>query len=210
MHDEAFADAARPAPRCILKLPMLPYSIGHEIILTRQRNDLVCLSWDKFADLSPEHQQFALKQACLVCYRTWKQNANPERWLRLWSWIIRKTDWALAVAEFRTYRFEGMMFPPVPDPRFVQGKTGDEEAGRTLGSPLMARLIHYLRSNGIPETAIMDYPLGRAAFEYFAYLEENGRINVENSDEAETRESFNANVEAFKREAKEQKDTCQV
>ena len=44
MHDALFADAARPERVSILHLLMLDYSIGHELLLWRQRNPLVTLS----------------------------------------------------------------------------------------------------------------------------------------------------------------------
>lgn len=203
MHDAAYARAARPALRRILRLPMLHYSIGHEIILQSQGNPLVTLTEAEFNELTITLQIDAIRRAALVCHHTWAGNSQPERWLGLWSWTIRNTDWPLEIAEFRIYRAEGSTAPPITAPEFSDTPV-DEDApkGRSIGSPLLARLVNFLAArpstlNPQPSTNLMDYPLGAALFEYFASMEEQGRIHIENAGEQETRESFEANKAAI-------------
>lgn len=203
MHDAAYARAARPALRRILRLPMLHYSIGHEIILQSQENPLVTLTEAEFNDLPIARQINAIIRAALVCSRTWDGNSQPERWLGLWSWTIRNTDWPLEIAEFRIHRAAGSTAPTITAPEFSDTPV-DEDApkGRSIGSPLLARLVNFLRAqdSGLRTQnsgLVEDYPLGRALFEYFASMEEQGRIHIENADEQETRESFEANKAAI-------------
>lgn len=195
MFKEAFADAARPAPRCILRLPMRPYSIGHELILTQRRNPLVCLSETEFNTLPISQQIAAVINAALICYRTWDENHRRERNLWLWGWFIRRTDWPVAIMEFRIYRAEGSLAPRITESRFSDIPPSDDSVSRAFGSPFLARLIHFLSQRPLsiiqpPLNPVMDYPFGQAAFEYMAAGEEQGRVQVENESEHETRTSF--------------------
>ena len=54
MSSIVFADALRPSPVRILRLPMRPYSLGHELILLQQRNPLLFLTPDEFGKLTIE------------------------------------------------------------------------------------------------------------------------------------------------------------
>lgn len=203
MHDLAFADAARPAPRRILRLPMRPYGIGHELILQSRRNPLVCLTHEEFNHLPVAQQISAAITAALVCYRTWDENSKRERNLRLWGWFIRNTDWPLTIADFRNYRNEGSICPRITEDQFSD-MPSESDGSRSFGSPFLARLINFLSSRPASIlhhqpmlNPIMDYPLGLAAFEYFASGEEQGRVQVENTSEQETRESFEKNQAAI-------------
>ena len=89
MHDLALADAARQASVRILRLPMLEYSIGHELTLLSQRNPLL---FDLFPGLPEEARRAALIRAALVCHRTWSQQYRRERNMWFWGWLIRKAD----------------------------------------------------------------------------------------------------------------------
>ena len=217
MHDEAFADAARPAPRCILRLPMQAYSIGHELILTTKRNTLLSANVSEFQSLPQPQQIQALISAAYVCSQTWEQNnhvsygfwsnlLDSRRWKR-WERAISGVNWAVEIADFRNYRQAGSLCPPLTDNRFSESSS-DGDAGRTYGSPFMARLVNYLRQSMVPESVLMDYPLGRAAFEYFAYLEEQQRAQVENANEQETRLSFEKHAADIALEQAEREVSC--
>ena len=165
---------------------MLDYSIGHELLLIAKRNPLVMLPESQFNELPDPEQRRAIIGAALLCSNTWKSNQKPHKWTRLWGWLIRKENFELAIAEFRQYRAEGSRFPRIPSSFAADEDPRDK--GRACGSPFLARLIVHLRKTGIPNEEVMDYPLGRATFEFLAYLEDDGRIKVENEDERETRE----------------------
>lgn len=205
MHDEAFADATRPTPRVILRLLMLDYSIGHELLLVARRNPLVVLSQDEFSLLPDREQRRAMIGAALICSNTWASNQKPHKWTRLWGWMIRKENFDLAIAEFRNYRAEGSRFPRIADP--FAADEDSKEAGRQPGSPFLARLIVHLRKTNVPNDEIMDYPMGRATFEFLADLEDGGRVKVENDDERETREGVEK-IEAEVRAEREKEKPC--
>jgi hypothetical protein len=86
MHDEAFADSVRPAPCVILRLPMRPYSIGHELLLYRRRNPFVTLDDPaKFSQLPQLEQIRAVMEAAQVCARTWQENGDNPEFTRGWN-----------------------------------------------------------------------------------------------------------------------------
>jgi hypothetical protein len=134
MHDQAFAEAARPRARRILRLPLLEYSIGHEILLQREQNALLAPG-EAFLQLPGKEKSRALLRAVLICSQTWKENQRPWRWFSVWSWFVRgHQDFASSIAEFQIYRREGSTGPPL---------VPIEEDGRELGSPFLARLLAF-------------------------------------------------------------------
>ncbi len=174
MHDLAFADATRPTPVRVLGLTLRPYSIGHEVILLRERNALL---WDEseFNALRAGQQFAALSRAVLVCSRDWRTNHNSnhrEPWLGLWLWTARKfRDLALAVAEFRNYRRSAQVeLPCSPIP--------SDETGRALGSPHLGMLFLHSGCN-------WDCPLGQAIWLHGITLERAGSIYLTNSTDEE-------------------------
>ena len=67
MNELAFADSARPTPVVCLRLPLLPYSIGHDALLLSIRSPFLFTGFDELT----WHQQISvLKQAVLICNRT--------------------------------------------------------------------------------------------------------------------------------------------
>jgi hypothetical protein len=192
MHDLAFADAAAEVRLpIILRLQMLPYSIGHELILLNQRNALL---FDNFNALDFEQHRKAIIRAALVCYRTWKQNAQRERNLWLWGKLIRKSNWAAEIAEFRIYRNAGSAGPPGPTQEayeiaaMIQG----EEPGREFGGSNLARLMAYSCRvfSGLGYETPYDVPLGFLNHVYLSELEVIGNARIENAKEAQVREEM--------------------
>lgn len=181
MHDEAFADATRPTPACVLCLPLLDYSIGHEVLLLRRRNPIVLLSPAHFFDLSDQEQARAIMEAVWICANTWRENRRqPFAWLkiRIWGWKIRNANFSLAIAEFRNYLDAGRTLPPL--------LPCDDNQGRLCGAPFLARLIQYLvRHMKKTEEEAMDYPFGQAQFHYFTHAENEGALRIKNADEVD-------------------------
>ena len=66
MHELFFADAARPTPCVVLRLPLRPYAIGHELRLLARRNPFLCLSRSAFDELPVAQQITALVTAIVV------------------------------------------------------------------------------------------------------------------------------------------------
>lgn len=176
MHDLAFADAVRQAPVKILKLPMLDYSVGHELLLQRYRNPLLAPK-KAFDELDASIQRSSIIRAALICSRTWNENKKREWFLGIYLLMIRKEDHALSIAQFRNYRDAGSTYPR---PKKQESK------GRELGSPLMSRLVAY--GGSIFGNSIFDKPLGMIQWMYFAHCEQEGCLEIENESEKDFRE----------------------
>ena len=117
MHDLAFADAARPRKAVVLGVPLLPYSLGHDLLLTQRENPFLLLEREAF-DLLPAAQQIsALAQAVLVCSRDWRGNHRPVRPWHKQPFISERTDWPVQIAEFRNYHAAGRALFPGPSPQ---------------------------------------------------------------------------------------------
>lgn len=226
MHDLAFADAARPTPVRVLGLTLRDYSIGHEILLFRERNALLGFKPSEFNQLPAVHQLFFLKRAALICSRDWRTNCRAARGLYrepnlwLWNWAIRWElhDIPLNIAEFRNYLNAAANVLPalsskIPeDSETYQMANGGEDlgGGRTLGSPLIAQLILFLcrlpAGQQLLEPGdhpVYDFPFTLAANLYFTSLEMDGDLHIENANEADVRAQMAKHREDVKREKAE-------
>lgn len=219
MHDLNFCEAVKPRTPIILRLPMLSYSVGHEILLLNQINPLL---FDRhlFDKLPVDQQRAAIIRAALVCYRTWRQNQTPEKYLRLWSWLIRRSNWSAEIAEFRNYRSAGSQFPPVPKQEhyvIAAGLDGKEEIGRFMGGSYLARLLTFLARGGLYKSigfeTPYDVPFGMANYLYLSELETDGAARIENEREAQVRmemEAHEAEIKQENEEAKSQWEACKT
>lgn len=216
MHDCAFAAAVRPARQVILKLPMRPYSLGHEIVLLGQGNPLVTLTREGFNGLPLIQQLQAIGQAAWTCSNTWRENqGQPLLWLKskIWERNNRRSDFALAIADFRNYREAGCSYPPTPTAEADTIANGDESGkGREIGGPFLARLYNHIAA--LPDREILvhgssafDFPMGFATFLYFSHLEAEGELKIENSKEAQIREELIGHKKALAAE-KAKEATC--
>ena len=176
MHDAAFSEAVLPRPRRILKLPLRPYSIGHEILLLRHGNPLL-LPFEQFTALHRSAQIDAVTLAALVCSKSWKENQGRDWTVRIWQRLIRNEDFALAIADFRTYRAEGTTCPPFPE------IDTSDKPGRPMGAPILSGLITFVSSHGIWDGPTMDCPFGFALWCYYAEAESSGSCKISNSTE---------------------------
>lgn len=197
-HEFQFVDAVIQAPVTVLGLRMRNYSLGAEVILSRQKNPLVILSGTQFSVFTPNSQIAAIQNAALVCYRSWTENQRPEKWLRLWQWRIRKMDHGQAIEDFLKYRADGSTFPPATseEARDVEGR---EKGGRLLGAPFLCRVYQFLTS--LPDREIrqfgetaFDFPFGFACFLYLTHLENAGAYQIENEKESQIKEEFQKHI----------------
>jgi hypothetical protein len=181
--NEAFAVAARPAPVVIMRMKLRPYSIGHEILLTAEKNPLLG-SWDDFDKLELPQQIYAIFRAVTICAMSWEDNQKHLQgtlgiWMRfqisLWLLCIPKGDIAVAIADWRTYRADGTTYPKILEP---------EEDGRMLGAPMMARLV------ALMGVGAFNVPLGYAQWVYFAHAEATGLCRIENEKERSIQEQI--------------------
>lgn len=175
MHETAFANAMLPRRAAVLKMPLRPYSLGHEIWLTSRNNPLA---------IGGEPSRIHIQQAVLICCLTHEELLKLETdWLlsmKVWVWKrrIRKEDTARAIAEFKNYMAAGSTEPEtlsVPS----QG-----ESSHRPGAPFILRLLQFLVfKKGMSEADAMDYPLGLAKWHYCAYWESEAGLRIKNEDD---------------------------
>lgn len=189
MYELAFSDALRPALVSVLKLPLLRYSVGHEIILLSRRNPLLAASREEFDRLPAEQQRTAIIVAADVCcqgwaeyhrvYNAWQRWRLARKWAQ-WTAAIAGADFALAIAEWRNYRAAGSdTFSTEEMPN-----TGAEF--RFFGQPELSSLVNFLQITcRLGEADIFDYPLGYARMRHLAWLESEGAVRITNAMEAE-------------------------
>lgn len=204
MHDSAFAEAARPTRCSILRLPLLDYSIGHELLLFRQNNPLL-FTKEGFDSITPDAQCAAVIRGVLICSRTWSENKKAHKWLRVWNWFNRNADFPLAIAEFRNYRESGSSFLPSPSEIADDIANGEKKEGRRLGSPFMARLYNFVcalpdREIKVHGESAFDFPMGFATHLYFSHLEVEGSLKVQNENELDIDNDFQAKVDQIRSE----------
>lgn len=206
MIQTAFVDAARPRSCCILRLPMLTYTIGHEILLLNERNALAMLPANEFDQLPINKRCAAVIRAALICCRPYSEYTKPHRWLRLWEFRKRREDHLAAAEQFRLYRFEGSTFPIPPEKEADEIANGKEE-GRQLGGELLPRLIDYLspKVQSLGYATVFDVPFGMGLHLYFTALESRGHIRIENAREKQIREEMAQHRSEIAREREEAK-----
>lgn len=189
MHDIPFADSTQPAAVSVLKLLMLPYSVGHELTLLVQRNPLVFLSQGDFGELSGNDQRAAIIAAADVCcqswaeyhgrYTGWERFKIARKW-RQWRRVLDRADYGEAIESWRKYRADGSLTFPMEE----MPDAGAEF--RYLGQPEMASLLNFLQITcRLTEEQAFDYPLGLARMRRLAWLESEGSARITNATDAE-------------------------
>ena len=197
----AFADALRPARVRILRCPLLTYTLGHELILLRERNPLVILDGDDFDKLPDWERRRAVMLAVLVCERPAKFHGTPSGNVRLWTWLNRNSDYDAAVNSFRRYRYDGSTFPMPPDAE-ADGIANGKDSGRALGGELLTRLVNFLAPIYLAfgHETLFDFPMGVALHLYFTQLEIEGRMRIENEKERQIKEEMQQHLREIEAE----------
>lgn len=199
MHELTFADAAIPQQVTILGLPLAPYCLRHELILLRQRSP--CLSEEGFNAMTYSQQVFAVTLSVQLCA------AKKAGWL----WKFKRHDYALAIAEFRNYLNEGRKLLPALSSSNEADKDAYEianngekmTAGRSLGSPLIAQLIHFcIAEMRLSYEEALESPFAHVGNLYFSNLESKGSLYIENQSEMDAR----ADLAEKRREVKDEKE----
>jgi len=204
LHEIAFADVSCPERHVVLKLPLRDFSIGHRLILVRQRNPLLWMPESEFNLLPFSNQVFWLLEAVYVCGQSYSHRKKLEQgagiidrflnWVKVKAWHRRRkreeTDWALELANFRNYlnssrlitdfksRREGFPFlPTIPSP---------DAKGRPLGAPFDACLLQFLiREFRLTPEEAHEYPLALAEAHYLSWLEREGGLRIMNAFDME-------------------------
>jgi hypothetical protein len=195
MHEIQFADAVRPARAIVLQLLLLPYSIGHELLLFQQRNPFKVQA----GPLDLPGQAQALIQAVNICSMTWAENHfTPRTWREKrrskkvwakWERAIKRgvriaecgfgeTIWDGEIEKFTGYLKAGAAAPPVQEP--------EGAGGRDMGAPFHASLLQFVIAKmGVKPDAAYDYPLALAKFHYYTAAEASGAVNIINAHQSE-------------------------
>ena len=207
MHDLLLARAACADSPVILRLRMLPYSIGHELMLTRLGNPLLGASrqgdWENGGTGA---SRAALTQAVLVCSRPWSERQKKEKWGRLWSFFNRRCDFFVEAERFRAYRAQA--FTDLPT---VQMPRTKDAVYHYYGAPLTARLLLFAGGifKNLGYTTPYDFPIALALVLSSTVMEEEGKIWVKNWKdfedeqrlklfEEQNKETFSAGHEAVR------------
>ena len=197
MHEQTFANSFRPSKTTVLKLPMLTFSIGHELLLIGRSNPMLAYNLDSFKELSIVEKSRALIEAAIICYddKNEKANALIEN-AKAWVKAASDVDLDSELTKFYAYRDEGSLdLPTVKQPR-TQGVPY-----HYFGAPELARLVNYvaefheLMLKTHFESSPLNFPLGLAKILYSTHLECQGQIWIENFHDIENKKR----IEAFEK-----------
>lgn len=227
MHELCFSDVSCPDRHVVLRLPLRDFSIGHRLILLRQRNPLLWMSEEEYNSLPTTQQIYWLIEAVYVCGQSYAFRKRLEQgagtidrlrnWMavKAWHWRRRreKTDWALETANFRNYLNQGKLtteykhrregFPFMPIAEALDSK------GRSLGAPYDALLVSFLmREMRFTEAQAMEYPLALAEIYYLTSAERDGGVRVLNWFETQFEEKCQAMEKEMEARAKDEKVTA--
>lgn len=175
------------------------FSIGHRLILLKQRNPLLWLEEDEFNALATSQQIYWLIEAVYVCGQSYAFRKRLEQgagWfdrmrnsiaVHLWHRRRSKgeTDWALEVAKFRIYLNQGRLTTEYKHRRegfpFMPIAPSLDSKGRSLGAPYDALLVSFLmRDMHLTEEQAMEYPLALAETYYLTAHERDGGVRILN------------------------------
>ena len=164
--------AALPEPPKILGLQMRPYSLGHQIILSRHGCEIL--------NGTVLYSDFIF--SVLVCSHTWEDwGKNKDSWLlpfflKFWGWKNRKADLKEESRKFLQYLDDGRFHPDI----------NRKEGGKELQIPCEARLkVLMMKELGLNESEVLNRPLSLCHWEWCALGEMNGSIELfSNRDEA--------------------------
>lgn len=232
MHEFQFSDSILPARPGVLNLALRDYTLGHELLLLRNRNAFILLSESTFNQLDPDAQQRELRRAVLICCDDWSYHQRLGqssfmgwrlRWhnfnVRLLQRRVSGADIPLAIADFRNYLAEAHETLPAPDERadeICADANGYDSIkslrGRSFGAPHHARLLNFVTAGRLWEqygfTTPYDFPLRLAQQLYVTQLETEGAARVENSTELEEKENWAQMVEKVK--ARREKEAAEA
>lgn len=154
MHEFTFADVACPPRHVVLNLPLLDFTLGHRILLSRARNPLLGLDEALFNALTMRAQISALIEAVFICAQTYAENRALEdphcpwfkRWklnrqVKAWHRARRKVErqWERDVAQFPSLEGAGVGSEPPsphePSPPWGEGGRRPDEVRRTHSNP---------------------------------------------------------------------------
>jgi hypothetical protein len=182
-----FHRQAEPLRRRCLKQTLEPFSIGHAHLLGSIESPFAPDNW------RPDDQKLPqLIDAAFLCARGYAdaRAALKSPWCKwqmlLWGRLAGKFDPYLEREILRRHIQEATAVPEIWT-----------EGGRDLGAPTLLLLWQHLRfTRGFGEREAMDYPFGRAVWDYLGYHETKGAVQICNATEREIMESVRADRDA--------------
>lgn len=164
-----YAQACHPDRWTILGRELLPYSIGHAVLLAGQNSPFASESFDTPA----KHADLLL--AVWTCSHTYER-ASVERMSIAWRWwaLRCKLRFALDPVVFET---RALLFA-----EYVAAHVGNvptiwklEGAGRPTSAPTCLMLkAALMQGYGYQESRVMNMPFGQAVWEHIALLDKQG------------------------------------
>lgn len=187
-----YLSAESPKLVAVLKLPLLPLSIGHLILLEQCGNPFLDPSESITSTI------FCLPrliEAAIICSHSYERarwlNYNPVLPLTtsIWRWRIRKCDTIKEAQIFKEYIREGLREPII--------RPGN---GRIPGTPWYLQLKQFLMLiEGKSESEALNFSYRKAVVEYFAHYELQGQCEVRNSQELASAASITTEEELVKK-----------
>jgi hypothetical protein len=177
-----------PRVRCI-GVDLLPFSVGHELLLRKIGNAFVVGGFPTY-----EH----LVSAAFICAHTWEENqkllrSRARRWLTLRAW-------GMAAGKFDVAAQTVALFDYIRHAREIpETKPAKGSGVRHLVSEWDARLFAYLRLIGYSDSEILNMPLQRANLLFVAHLEEAGLMECRSRRDLRVEEQMIRLVEEMER-----------
>lgn len=170
-----FLESIVPKQITLLGQKLLPYSLGHNILLNFFQNAFLTAGKIGLEDLL---------EGIFICCQTWEENQAsmgggkvPEL-MKNWGEQIGCFDFKEKAQIFNEYLFLGNGLPEVLPP--------EGEEARAMGSPFDLRLLIFLiKELRLTHGAALNFPYGLARHLFFGYHEAEGRARVANPEELE-------------------------
>ena len=172
--EQNFLESVFPERATILQLPLVDYSLGHELILRRLNSPFLSEEKQSDEDLIPH-----LFSCLFICSLPWKeamaqsQDKTLPKQFAAWQKKVARADFHKAIAELLIYIRDGSVMPPF---KHVQRK-----GWRSIdaGAPFHLRLLIVLmRDLGMTKDDAMNCPLGFAHWLYASHYEGQGSIQL--------------------------------
>lgn len=190
---------------------MLPYSLGHELVLWQRRNPLVTTSVFEFNEMEDSFKAEKLAEVALICCRkaprltslwvkrTVRSITTPVAKRKGYDWVCGELN--AEILHFRHYRTTGSLdLPCVAMPK-TQGVPY-----HYFGAPELARLINYVAAHHSAlitahfEGSAFNFPYGLARILYTTAMECEGNVWVKNFQDEEREARVSALEEKQKRD----------
>jgi hypothetical protein len=205
MHEDILAQAVIPVRYRILRLDLMPYSLGCELQLFRENSPFLLLSRDEFDDLTTQDQCLAVLRAVNICcrkipkwnyFRVWKNNGCPIALLfGRKFYLCEPQNIVLAISEFRNYLNDGRVEFKADLPK------DDDVPTHYVGAPEVLRLYQFVLEH-VPREEIRlwgktawDFPFSFAKLLWQAHTENMGGLEIYNYKQM-SHDNFVMNCEA--------------